>query len=120
MLILLPQGGFEPSAIIIVLTIVFLILGLLLVVALRIDKQRKEEMKEQENIQGNIIPTELFMFKEAMASVALSKDPEMQTMCEGLLTNSKLYDIGVKIENKHTGELIWQGPVAQVCNQIRR
>lgn len=74
-------------------------------------------MKKIGNIIGKTIHG--FVFKEAMASVALSKDDAAQTICEGLLHNEKLHRIGVKVTDRNTGDIIWRGSVAQVCNQMR-
>ena len=60
-----------------------------------------------------------FVLKEAMASVALSKDDAAQTMCEGLNSNQKLHDVGVKVTDRNTNEVIWRGSLAKVCNQVR-
>ena len=62
----------------------------------------------------------MFVAKEALASVALSKDETIQTFSEGLTNNFKLYNINVKIKNKHTDQTVWQGPIAQVSNHFGR
>ena len=54
----------------------------------------------------------LFIAKEAQASVALSRDDAAQTICEGLTNNPKLYNIKVKIINRSTNKVIWKGPLA--------
>lgn len=59
---------------------------------------------------------DMFVTKEALSSVSLSHDPEIQTMVLGSCNNSKLYNIKVNVTNKRTNEIIWQGPIAQVCN----
>ena len=56
----------------------------------------------------------LFMQKEAEASVALDKDGAMQTMAEGLTNNPKLYRIIITIRNQKTDEVIWTGPLAHI------
>lgn len=56
----------------------------------------------------------LFMHKEASASVALDKDKNMQTISEGLTNNPKLYKIIITIKNQKTNEVIWTGPLAHI------
>ena len=59
----------------------------------------------------------LFMWKEAQSSVALDHDPDMQTKSIGLLTDPDLFNIGVKIMDKYTKEVIWRGTVAEASEK---
>ena len=56
----------------------------------------------------------MFVQKEAEASVALDNDDNMQTVCEGLTNNPKLYRIIITIKNRKTDEIIWKGPLAHI------
>ena len=56
----------------------------------------------------------MFIQKEAEASVALSNDSHMETMSEGLTNNPKLYRIIITIKNEKTDEVIWKGPLAHI------
>ena len=56
----------------------------------------------------------LFMLKEAMASVAIDNDSHMETRSEGFLSNPKLYRIIITIKNKKTDEVVWKGPLAHI------
>ena len=62
----------------------------------------------------------LFMHKEASASVALDNDGSMQTMREGLTNNPKLYRIIITIKNEKTNEVIWTGPLAHITRARER
>lgn len=65
--------------------------------------------------------TNMFVTKEAFSSVAIDSQPDSQvTMQMGFLSNPKLYDINVKITNKKTDQIVWQGSVAQVSNHFGR
>ena len=56
----------------------------------------------------------LFMLKEAQASVAIDNDSHMETMSVGLTNNPKLYRIIITIKNEKTDEIIWKGPLAHI------
>ena len=58
--------------------------------------------------------------KEAVASVALDNDPDMETMVAGTSSNQKLFHIGIEIVNKHTDEIIWNGSMADAIRTWRR
>ena len=60
----------------------------------------------------------LFMWKEARHSVAMDKDPDMQTRSVGLLNDPDLYDIGIKIMDKETKEVVWKGTIAEASQTI--
>ena len=63
----------------------------------------------------------MFTTKEAFSSVAIDNQPDsLKTMQLGLLSNFKLYHINVKIKNKHTDQIVWQGPIAHVANYFGR
>ena len=63
----------------------------------------------------------LFILKEARHSVSLDNDdsrkysglPEMQTRSVGLLNDPDLFNIGIKVMDKETKEVVWRGTVAE-------
>ena len=61
----------------------------------------------------------ILMYKEAIASVALDNDPNMETICGGLISNPKLSSIGITIR-KYTGEPVWKGSMAHASRAFRR
>ena len=63
---------------------------------------------------------EIFEYKEAIASVAIEYDPDMQTISEGLTCNPKLYDIGIKICDKASGKVVERSSMADVSRALRR
>lgn len=62
----------------------------------------------------------LFVWKEAMASVGIDNDPDMQTMAEGLTNNPKLYRIIITIKDQKTDKIVWKGPLAHIMQARQR
>ena len=63
---------------------------------------------------------DILTYKEAVASVALDNDPDMETICGGLINNPKLFKISVKIVCSHTNKVVWKGSMAHAFRAFRR